>query len=66
MAIQLRQVECLQCGHRRAVRKDEPRTALDECPRCQYVGWAATAELSDRTRSMLRKRPPERRRLRAV
>jgi hypothetical protein len=66
MAIRLRQVECLQCGYRRAVRKDEPRTALDECPQCRYVGWAASAELSERTRRLLRERPVGRRHLRAV
>jgi hypothetical protein len=66
MPIHLRQVECLQCGHRRAVRKDQPRSALDECPRCQYVGWASSAELSERTRRLLRDRPLDRRRLRLV
>jgi len=66
MEIHLRQVECLQCGHRRAVRRDEPRSALDECPRCLYVGWASSAELSERTRRLLRDRPVQRRRLRAV
>jgi hypothetical protein len=66
MEIHLRQAECLQCGHRRAVRRDEPRTALDECPRCRYVGWASSAELSERTRRLLRDRPVQGRRLRAV
>jgi len=66
MPIHLRQVECLQCGHRRSVRKDEPRSALDECPRCRYVGWASSAELSERTRRLLRDRPMQRRRLRVV
>jgi hypothetical protein len=66
MPIHLRQVECLQCGHRRSVRRDEPRSALDECPRCRYVGWAASAELSERTRRLLRDRPVQRRRLRSV
>jgi len=64
--LHLRQVECLQCGHRRAVRKEEPRSALDECPRCRYVGWASSAELSERTRRLLRNRPVQRRRLRSV
>jgi hypothetical protein len=66
MAIRLRQVECLNCGHRRAVLDAELRSAEDECPRCRYVGWASTAELSERTRRMLRERPVERRRLRSV
>ena len=66
MEIRLRQVECLNCGHRRAVREDETRSALDECPKCHYVGWASTAELSERTRRLLQERPVARRRLRAV
>jgi Zn ribbon nucleic-acid-binding protein len=66
MEIRLRQVECLSCGYRRAVREDERRSALDECPKCHYVGWAASAELSERTRRLLRERPVDRRRLRAV
>jgi hypothetical protein len=59
MEIRLRQVECLCCGHRRAVRHSEPRPAREECPRCRYVGWAASAELSERTRRLLRERPVE-------
>jgi hypothetical protein len=59
-------VECLNCGRRRAVRDDERRTALDECPQCRYVGWASSAELSEKTRRLLRERPVERRRLFAV
>ena len=66
MEIRLRQVECLSCGYRRAVRDDEPRSGLDECPRCRYVGWASTAELTERARRQLRERPLERRHLRAV
>jgi phage FluMu protein Com len=66
MEVRLRQVECLRCGHRRAVLRDEPRSALDECPRCRYVGWASSAELTEHTRQMLRERPVERRRLRVV
>lgn len=66
MEIRLRQVECLSCGHRRAVRADERRSARDECPRCRYVGWAASAELSERTRRLLRERSLPRRRLYVV
>jgi hypothetical protein len=62
----LRQVECLSCGYRRAARAAVPRSALDECPRCLYVGWASTAELSERTRRLLRERPVDRRRLNTV
>jgi hypothetical protein len=66
MEIRLRQVECLNCGHRRSVRAEDEHTGWDECPRCRYVGWAASAELSEQTRRMLRERPVERRRLRVV
>jgi hypothetical protein len=66
MEIRLRQVECLNCGHRRSVREAEPRSGEAECPRCRYVGWASSAELSERTRRLLRDRPVERRHLRAV
>jgi hypothetical protein len=67
MEIRLRQVECLSCGYRRAVRDDERRSALDECPQCHYVGWASSAELSENARRLLRERPIDvRRRLRSV
>jgi len=67
MAIRLRQVECLSCGYRRAIRAEEHRSALDECPKCRYVGWASSAELSEQTRRLLRERPLDvRRRLRVV
>jgi hypothetical protein len=66
MEFRLRQVECLSCGYRRAMRADEGRSVADECPKCHYVGWASSAELSERTRRLLRERPVNRRRLRAV
>jgi len=67
MEVHLRQVECLSCGYRRAVRAAEHRSALDECPQCHYVGWASSADLSERTRRQLRERPIHvRRRLRVV
>lgn len=66
MEARLRPVECLSCGYRRAIRDDERCSALDECPRCRYVGWASTAELSERTRRLLRDRPVDSRRLHAV
>jgi len=62
----LRQVECLGCGYRRAVRARERRSGHDECPRCHYVGWAASAELSEAMRRLLRELPPDRRGLHAV
>ncbi len=61
-----RQVECLNCGQRRALYEAERRPGLDECPRCGYVGWAPSAELSERTRRLLRERPVDRRWLHAV
>jgi hypothetical protein len=63
MDARLRQVECLSCGYRRAIRGGERSSALDECPRCRYVGWASSAELSERARRLVRDRPVERRRL---
>jgi len=66
MEVRLRPVECLGCGYRRAMRDDQRRSALDECPRCRYVGWASSAELSERTRRLLRERPVTRRRLHAI
>jgi hypothetical protein len=66
MEVRLRQVECLSCGYRRAIRGDERGSALDECPRCRYVGWASSAELSEHARRLLRDRPVERRHLHAV
>ncbi len=66
MEIRLRPVECLSCGYLRAIRDDERSSALEECPRCRYVGWASSAELSERTRRLLRDRPLSSRRLHAV
>jgi hypothetical protein len=34
-----------------------------ECPRCGYLGWAHTDDLTEPIRKLLRKRPPEVRRL---
>jgi hypothetical protein len=59
-------VECLRCG---ASRNAEPlllRHDAGECPRCGYVGWAPTADLTENVRRTLRERPPERRRLRVA
>jgi hypothetical protein len=66
MKVRLRQVECLSCGYRRSIRADRRRSALDDCPRCRYVGWAASAELTEGARRLLRERPVDRRRLHAV
>jgi hypothetical protein len=48
------------------VRSDVDHPTVDECTRCGYLGWAATAELSDSMRRQLRALPVERRRLRLV
>jgi len=37
-----------------------------ECGRCDYVGWASVADLTEKIRRVLRDRPPERRRLYAA
>jgi len=52
-------VECLRCGKQRD-RHD------DECPRCGYLGWAASNDLDERVRRRLRDRPLEARKLRSV
>ena len=61
-------VECLRCGHVRAFSPGPRR--CDEagvCPRCQYVGWAYSNDLSERTRKLLRDLPLENRlRLRSI
>ncbi len=59
--------ECLYCGELRVLHP-LAHEHLDggECPRCRYVGWAPTAEVSEATRKALRERPLERRRLRAA
>ncbi len=60
-------VECLRCGMAHLVAAGLWQALhYGECPRCRYVGWAATAELDELTRRVLRDRPVESRRLRAV
>ncbi len=54
-------IECLLCGKRRHDLQAQP-----DCPRCGYLGWARPSDLDERTRRILRERPPEQRRLRAV
>jgi hypothetical protein len=66
METRLRAVECLSCGYRRSVREAERHSGLGECPRCAYVGWASSAELSETTRRLVRERPVEHRHLRLV
>jgi hypothetical protein len=55
-------VECLRCGQSRPFtpgpRRNEEAGA---CPRCEYVGWAYTEDLSEKTRRLFRELPLERR-----
>jgi hypothetical protein len=57
-------VECLRCGHTREVEaRAHANVDGGECNRCEYVGWALVADLTEKIRRVLRERPPERRRL---
>jgi DNA-directed RNA polymerase subunit RPC12/RpoP len=57
-------IECLRCGKRRVLHPESHhRLEEGECPRCRYVGWAATAEIDETVRRRVRTRSPERRRL---
>jgi DNA-directed RNA polymerase subunit RPC12/RpoP len=60
-------VECLRCGDVRDLHPvSHHRLDGGECPRCRYVGWAASAELDEWSRRLLRERPPAVRRVRLV
>jgi hypothetical protein len=61
-------VECLRCGQTREFSPSPRRfEEAGECPRCQYVGWAYSSDLSERTRRLFRELPLERRlRLRTI
>jgi hypothetical protein len=60
-------VECLRCGDVRQVSAPaDGHVHAGECNRCEYVGWAFVADLTERIRRILRDRPPERRRLYAA
>ena len=60
-------VECLRCGATRQVdARVGARVDGGECARCEYVGWALVADLTEQLRRVLRERPPERRRLYAA
>jgi hypothetical protein len=60
-------VECLRCGDVRQVRASKGENVdAGECNRCEYVGWASVADLTEKLRRLLRERPPERRRLYAA
>jgi uncharacterized protein (DUF2461 family) len=55
-------VECLGCGEARTV-PGSGAVRLDpgECPRCGYVGWAPSSELTEPMRRRIRERPIARR-----
>ncbi|MBA2360853.1 MAG: hypothetical protein H0V79_07990 [Actinobacteria bacterium] len=59
-------IECLSCGSRRSAAGSVRHLDPGECQRCGYVGWAQVADLNEMARRMLRERPIDRRRLRAV
>ena len=60
-------IECLRCGDTREVHTDSgAHMDAGECGRCEYVGWALVADLTEKLRRILRERPPERRRLYAA
>ena len=55
-------IECLRCGQSRSfARQSRQCHEAGECPRCRYVGWAFSTELSERSRKLLRDIPLERR-----
>ena len=51
------QVECLRCGCPRAVDDEEHLLGRGACPRCGYVGWAYSSDLSEDERRALRDVP---------
>jgi hypothetical protein len=59
-------IECLRCGQARKLAQQTHHLECGECPRCGYLGWAPSVELTEPTRRLLRERPVESRRLRAV
>jgi hypothetical protein len=60
-------IECLRCGEVRQVPgREGSKIDAGECKRCDYVGWALVADLTEKLRRLLRDRPPERRRLYAA
>ena len=60
-------VECLRCGTPRRARYTVwHHVESAECPKCGYVGWANSHELTEPQRRALRERPLSTRRLRPV
>lgn len=60
-------IECLRCGRTRRVSGPLDH-AMDAgfCPRCGYVGWAFSRDLTEDERRELRDLPVERRRFEPV
>ncbi|MCL4289736.1 MAG: hypothetical protein KJ051_05615 [Thermoleophilia bacterium] len=51
-------VECLGCGLPRVVRESRlVRSGAGACPRCGYVGWAPSRDLTEVDRRELRELP---------
>jgi hypothetical protein len=51
-------VECLKCGLPRIVRGIELHAlGAGHCPRCDYVGWASSHDLTEDERRALREVP---------
>jgi len=60
-------VECLRCGAERVLfAASHERLDGGECPRCDYVGWVPSNDMSEALRRRIRERPPEHRRLHAA
>jgi hypothetical protein len=54
-------IECLGCGAVRSLVEETRQPG--ECPRCGYLGWAPSSDLTESDRRGLRMRPLVRRRL---
>ena len=56
-------IECLRCGRTREVEGPlDHATQAGCCPRCNYVGWALSRDLTEEDRRELRELPVELRR----
>ena len=55
-------LECLRCGHTRSFTPGKRRhEEAGACPRCEYVGWAFSTDLTEKTRRLFRDLPLEQR-----
>ena len=60
-------VECLRCGHARQFTPGPRRhEEAGACPRCEYVGWAYSTDLNEKTRRLFRTSLEQRLRLRPI